>query len=195
MRLVKQSVADVQPITLADIKAQAYVTHSLDDAYLSACAAQGLDQVASDTNRAMVDTTWVLTGAGFAPVIKLPRPPLIEVVSITYIDAAGAEQALPEAGYQITVSDVATFVQPAAGKQWPATARGNANAVTVTYRSGYVQADGEGGTTGALPTAARHAALLWAAHLYQFREAVTTGQTYQLPSYRALIAPLEVDLI
>ncbi|WP_041522983.1 head-tail connector protein [Gilvimarinus agarilyticus] len=195
MHLVKQSVADVQPITLDDIKAQTNVTHSLDDAYLTACAAQGLDQVASDTNRAMVDTTWTLTGAGFTPVIKLPRPPLIEVVSIKYIDTAGTEQTLPEADYQITISDVATFIQPAAGKQWPTIQRGNANAVTVLYRAGYVQSDGEGGTTGNLPTQARQAALLWAAHLYEFREAVTTGQTYQLPSYRALIAPLEVDLI
>jgi hypothetical protein len=73
------------------------------------------------------------------------EPPLIEVLSITYIDSNGDVQTMDEADYHV-VRKVGpkcrrSVIELVEGGSWPST-RLQADAVTVTYRAGYVEEPG-----------------------------------------------------
>jgi len=194
MRLLKISAEDVEVITVADLKKQARVIHGDEDDFLHLLIKQALEQVSIDTNRTLTETTWQLSGARFPQCIHLPKPPFFELVSVIYVDQNGDEQAIDESQSQIIKSDVGASLYPAPGFRWPAVQSGNLQAVKVNFKAGYVIGKG-GAQAGELPTSLRQAALLWAAHLYDYREAVTTVQANELPSYRCMVSPFEVDLI
>jgi uncharacterized phiE125 gp8 family phage protein len=65
--------------------------------------------------------------------IRLPYGPVLEVVSVQYVDGAGASQSVDPADYGLTTGDI---LRPAYSTAWPA-ARNAPDAVTVTYRAGY----------------------------------------------------------
>lgn len=196
MNLVKQSTQALEPITVDELKAHSYITNPGEDDYLRTLIAASIAQVEADTNRTLVDTTWRLTSAYFPVAIPLRRPPVAEVLSITYTDPDGQTQTLDASAYTVVHNTVGATVHRAPGTQWPQVQRDNPAAVVVEYRAGYVLSDGAGGTNGTLPVSAKHAALLWAAHLYEYRESIITGGApHQLPSYAAMIAPLEVDIL
>lgn len=93
------------------------------------------------TRRALMPQTWDLVMDGFPyPEILVPRPPLIEIVSITYVDADGVEQTLDAADYQVSAPKGPRAgrgrIRPAYGKTWPST-RAQMDAVTVTFEAGY----------------------------------------------------------
>lgn len=86
--------------------------------------------------------TWamILDGAFPTTEIKLMRAPLIDVLSVDYVDSDGDTQTLTAspAEYQVVPSGSKTFgrVRPVSGSSWP-TPRDQADAVTVTFRAGY----------------------------------------------------------
>lgn len=51
--------------------------------------------------------------------IILPRTPLLQVVSIMYLDMAGAWQTMPSTDYVVDDSDAITRITPVFGKIWP----------------------------------------------------------------------------
>lgn len=68
--------------------------------------------------------------------IHLPRPPLMSVTSIQYVDTTGETQTLDPSLYIVDASQEPGRITPAYGKMWPAT-RHQIAAVTVTYVAGY----------------------------------------------------------
>lgn len=91
--------------------------------------------------------------------IVLPRPPLIEVLELTYRDEAGAGATLAaDAGYQLEIRDGFGELTPPINGAWPATQVGNRRAVEVTYRAGY--ADGE------VPEELKLAVMAYVRHVY-----------------------------
>lgn len=189
------SRADIQPITVDELKAHSVIPHDLDDALLQELLDEALEQVATDTGRTLVDTVWENVMPRFPDVIRLARPPVSEVISIEYVDTAGDLLTLPASAYQVSITAAGADVRPAPGERWPAAQPGNHNAVTVRFRAGYVLMDEDGKPQGELPKRARLAALIWAAHLYENREHMSPVQLYELPSYNSLIATLETGLI
>ncbi len=107
------------------------------------------------------------------PII-VPRPPLITLtpdatyttLGISYVDGNGATQTLSSALYQVDARSEPGRIVPAYGQSWPST-REQLNAVTITYRAGYTDAD-------AVPKRIKQAIGLLAAHWYENREAVGT---------------------
>jgi uncharacterized phiE125 gp8 family phage protein len=63
--------------------------------------------------------------------IRLPYPPVIDVVSVGYVDAAGVVQTVDPAGYELAGALVPVF-----DAAWP-TPRLQREAVRIRYRAGY----------------------------------------------------------
>ena len=68
--------------------------------------------------------------------IDLLLPDVQSIVSVTYIDITGTQQALPNTAYSLDPSFVPCYLFPAHGTEWPAT-YDSANAMRVRYTVGY----------------------------------------------------------
>lgn len=104
-------------------------------------------------------------------LIRIPYGPVIDIVTITYVDAAGVDQVI-EADQYILVG--AAGVRPIFGATWPA-ARSFPASVRIRYRAGYA-ADAEADPlVAAVPAPIMAAILLQAGDLYAFRETAVVG--------------------
>jgi len=162
MSLVLVTPPAVEPVSLAEAKAHLRIDDTADDAVVSALITTARNLVEEHTSRALVSQTWELQLDGWPCVIRLPRPPLVSVLSITYTDPNGAERTLAPAAYKVdTVTEPGRIVS-AYGLSWP-DCRDEIAAVRVRYSAGY-------GPAADVPAALRHAVLLTAAHLYDHRD-------------------------
>jgi uncharacterized phiE125 gp8 family phage protein len=145
---LKQTVApQAEPVSVAEAKAHLRVEITDDDDVIARLCAGARRRVERTIGRQLVTATWVLVKDFFAPIdlllprifgdlIRLPRPPLIEVLSVQYVDTAGVPQTLATTEYQVDALDEPGRLRPAFGKYWPAT-RWQLGAVTITYNAGY----------------------------------------------------------
>lgn len=92
--------------------------------------------------------------------IVLPFPPVVDIVSVSYLTAGGATAVLAPTGYELFGNQLST----AWNASWPATAS-RREAVRVQYRAGY----------DVVPYAIRAAILLMVGDLYANRETAVTG--------------------
>ena len=147
------------------------------------------EYVEAFTNRALITQQWRHTQDGFPPhyfetaspyietvsglqhpelldlhrdVIRLPKPPLISVDAITYVDPDGNTQTLDPSLYFVNTTEVRGEISRAFGQPWPAT-RWQQNAVTVDFTCGY------GATAASIPAQARRAMRLLVEHYYSNR--------------------------
>jgi uncharacterized phiE125 gp8 family phage protein len=81
--------------------------------------------------------------------IELPMPPVIEIVSVIYVDADGNEQEMDEDAYRLDNYQEPGWLLPAYGTTWPS-AYAVANAVKVRYLVGY-SIQGDSPETNPLP--------------------------------------------
>jgi uncharacterized phiE125 gp8 family phage protein len=110
----------------------------------------------------------VLDGFVYDP-IALPCRPILDIVSISYQDGAGAWQVLEAAAYELRGDELGT----AWGKSWPSTRayRGAGDAVKIRYRAGYESP----------PMPIRIAILMMVDDLFRNRGNVTTGTITEIP--------------
>lgn len=94
----------------------------------------------------------------------LPKPPLVSVTSITYVDTNGATQTLASDQYLVDSVSEPGRVTPAYGTLWPAT-RDQINAVTVSFTCGY-------GSAAAVPEGIKRWIRMRVSTLYENREEV-----------------------
>jgi uncharacterized phiE125 gp8 family phage protein len=127
------------PISLAEAKAGARLDGLDDQDALIAghirTAVDHLDGANGVLGRCLIRQTWEFRLSCFPAVIKLPLPPLAEVVSITYLDPAGAQQTLDPADYTVAGIGSDGTIRPAPGKSWPS-AQAVPEAVRVTFAAG-----------------------------------------------------------
>jgi uncharacterized phiE125 gp8 family phage protein len=128
--------ATVEPLTVAEAKAQVRSTQSAEDA-LVARYIKAMRQAAEDRlERTLLRTTWRATFDAFSPALRLPNPRLISVESLKFLDRDGAWQTLDPRDYLVDIASEPGFIVPAYGKRWPET-RCQINAVVVDYVAGY----------------------------------------------------------
>jgi uncharacterized phiE125 gp8 family phage protein len=151
---------------------------------LIAAAQANIDGPAGWLGRCLGVQTLEMRGWDFGFCDRLPYPPVINVLSVAYVDPAGAEQTLVSAEYQISSSG---FLEPSYGVSWPQ-ARYERDAVRIRYRAGYEE----------IPAPIKHAVLLMVSHWFNNRDAVTTtaAQPAVLPmGVEALLAPYRVGAV
>lgn len=125
-------------------------------------------------NRAVRQQFGTLQGGGFYPgmlpsvvgALQPPKPPLVSVESITYINPSGESAVMPTADYKVIPGDPGRIV-PTYGKIWPVSLP-QFGAITIRFTAGEPDA-----TT--IPAAAKAAVKLTIGHLFENRENVVVG--------------------
>lgn len=176
--------ATTTPISLQEAKDHLRVNHSDDDMLIQLLIKSVTDYVEGPYGflaRALIDQTWELTIDGFPTnEVKIPLPPLIEVVSVSYDDAAGDAHVLTISDYTVDNISEPGWIVPNSSSGWPSTFDG-INAVRIRYRAGYVD-NSTSPPSGEVPGDIKAALLLHLGSLYEHRETVVIGQTAtQLP--------------
>jgi len=173
------------PVSLDELKAQLRVQSNDENVVLQSYldAATGwLDGYAGVLGRCLISQGWSLSFPAFDVCLRLPFPDVSEV-TISYVDLAGSAQTVDENDYQLLEDAAGAFVTFVAGFAVPSTFM-RPDAVTVTIVAGY----GDG--AGDVPAPLRSAILLYAAHLYRNREAVSADTLTAIPlGVDALIQP------
>jgi uncharacterized phiE125 gp8 family phage protein len=139
MRVRKITDAAVEPVTLAEDKAQLRVDFADDDARITGYITAARQEAEDICQRTLITTTWESVFDGFPEdggPLRLLMARIIAASSLTYIDTAGVLQTLNPADYQVDVDSEPGYVAPGYDKAWPAT-RAVLNAVRVRYTAGY----------------------------------------------------------
>lgn len=159
----------VEPLGLTEAKAHLRVDNDDENALIESLIETAREQVENDTRRALMTQTLRLNLDAFpcdTDTIQLPRPPLVSVSSITYVDSAGTTQTWASSNYIVDAASEPGRVVLAYNASWP-TARAQANAIAINYVAGW--------TAATLPAAAKRLVALWVAHLFELREPVNVG--------------------
>jgi len=167
LKLTTPPEIDCAEPPVVDALQQAVITHHDDDSLVKRNVYAAMELVTAHTSRQLLTATWTLYADRFASEMQLRVCPVQSVVSVKYVDAAGALQTVAPSAYQLdAVSEPARLV-PAHGYDWPNT-REEMNAVRVEFLAGYDD-------WYSVPERAKQAVMLLAAHWYENREAVLVG--------------------
>lgn len=184
--LIEVTAPSVEPVSLDEAKAHLNITHDDDDELVERTIIAARRACERGCLRSFVTTAWKYTLERW-PVcnggrIVLPRPSLIAVSGITYLDTTGTRQTLSSELYVVSTAREPAVIIPAYGTTWPA-AREFMDSVQVSYTAGY------GATAASVPDDIRAAILLMVGHLYAHR-----GDENQEPpaAVRNLLAPYSV---
>ena len=166
----------IEPVTLAEMKLDLRIETACtaDDALITSLIKAARQYCEDYEYRAYITQT-ITKKMNWLPFeIILPKPNLLTVTSITYVDTAGDTQTLSSSLY-----DVDTFREPGAitrayNANYPSI-RGDINGVTIVYTAGY------GATTADVPEKTKSAIKLMCVHLYENRAAVTDTAMTELP--------------
>ncbi|MBP0439590.1 head-tail connector protein [Tianweitania sediminis] len=173
-------------ITLERAKLHLVVDYDDEDALIAgliSAATQWVDGPAGWLGRCLGKQTLELSLAcWWWGSMKLPYPPVIDLVSVKYIDADGAEQTTdPATSHEL--HDGRLWLGPAFGR--PKLAE-NPGAVRVQYEAGYAN-------TEQVPAPITTAILLMVGHLYRNREATGSSAVEAVPfGVEALLSPFRV---
>jgi uncharacterized phiE125 gp8 family phage protein len=139
MRLVLLTPPEVEPLTAEEAKTRLNIGGEVSDETMDAliaAARQQLDGGEGWLGRTLITQTWRGTLDEFpCHEIKIPLPPLQDIISVQYIDGDGVAQEVSADDYQI-VQGARPFIIPAYRKSWPST-RCQADAVAIEFIAGY----------------------------------------------------------
>lgn len=181
----RTSAPSVEPVTLAEAKVHLRVTHSSEDALITALIVAAREHVESVTGRKLISQQWELIQDAFpCGPVQLPFSPIITIDSVKYLDDDGALQTLDTAEYAKDTYSVPGWVSPV--DTWPST-YDTINAVTIAFTVGY------GATAADVPASLKAAMLLMIGDLFENREARSQGNAYQgNPAFDALVFPYKM---
>ncbi|MBL4869163.1 MAG: phage head-tail connector protein [Pseudomonadales bacterium] len=171
-----------EPMLLGEVKSDLRIDDDDNDLFLEGLIVVARDFAESETNRALISQTWDLNGDCFVPEVMLPKPGLISVDSISYVDADRIVQVLDSSVYQVDAVSLPGRIRPAFDQQWPTT-RKQMNAVTIRFTCGY-------GSRLQVPRGIKKAMVLLIGHYFKNREETTDKKQYTLPNgVSALLGP------
>lgn len=161
MGLRRTTAPAVEPVTLAEAKAQTRADSDADDGLIAALIVTARTDCENRTGRTMITSGWTLTADSFDGLCELPMPPAVAVTSISYVDSDGVTQAFDPSAYRIDLTTDPARLEPV--DEWPATAD-QIGAVTIVYTAGY------GATADDVPGPLKDWIKLAVADLYKNRE-------------------------
>jgi uncharacterized phiE125 gp8 family phage protein len=166
-----------EPLTLDEAKKQVHAEGTTDDdAWLEDIGIPAArDRAEAETGRVFITQVWTLWLDRWpcdGDYIEIPKPPLVDVVSISYFDQNGATQTWSASNYDVDAPAGPRCqrgrVSLAYNASWP-TVRSQMNAVAIWFTAGY------GETGAAVPPLLKAAMLMDLATLYANRENYVTG--------------------
>lgn len=177
-----------EPLTTAEAKSHLRVDISDDDTLIDAYVKAARQYVEEELGRALITQTWDYTLDEFpsdGSAIQLPKPPLVSVTSVSYVDTSGVTQTLSSSNYIVNTGTLKGEITLAYGASWPAT-REQAKAVTARFVAGY-------GAASAVPESIRTAVRLALGDFYDLRSASIVGESHVTnPAVAALLGPYRI---
>ena len=159
VKLRLKTLPDAEAVDLADVKAQLRIDEddTSYDAQLNILLPAARQWCENYQNRAYITQTWELALDKWPceRYIRLPRPPLIEVVSVTVTDDEGSES--PFLDYTLdTYSEPARIIG-----EWPKGRLADTNGIVIEYTAGY------GSNASDVPENIRQAIILLTVHWFE----------------------------
>ncbi len=170
MTLKRISDPGAEPLTLTEAKLHLRVEHTVDDDLITALIQAARERAEHLLGRSLITQTWTRVLDAFpAAEIELGVPPVQSISSVAYIDGNGDSQTMPSADYSLDNTTLPGWVLPSEDlSTWPSTLD-TANAVTVTFVTGY----GASGT--AVPAAIKAWMKMEIGTMYKHRESIAAG--------------------
>lgn len=184
-----------EPVTAAEVRAYLRIAHTSEDSTLTNFLIPAArSAIEASSRRCIAPCTLTLKldrfPAGIDP-IKIPRPPLRSITSITYVDGDGDTQTLSSSAYSVDVASEPGLVFLVYGGAWPST-RYIDNAVMVTAAAGWTDST-------SMPSGLRIAVMQVVGMLWEKREMLsgsdeTVTQAASITNMLdALISPYRVQ--
>ena len=170
----------VEPVSLAEAKAQCRIDTTTDDSYVVALIAAAREYVEAYMDESLIDRQYVMRLDAFPAVIELPRPPMSQTaertaVSITYVTGeSGATATLAATEYRVDRDGVPGKVRTLYAGSWPSHLL-DYGSVTVTWWAGR----GIDGT--AVSQRVKAAMLMLVAQWYERRMASDAANLSEMP--------------
>lgn len=186
--------ATAEPVTLEEAKEHCNITHTSDDALISALIQTATDHTETYLNRTLMEKSVtaycdIFPGHDHFP-IALPYPPLITVTSIKYYDTDDVQQTWSSTEYVVNTNNPDYgMIYPAQGYSWPTMRNDERDSVEIIYTAGYADTGGND-PADKIPVTIKHAIMLLISHLYENREATTIGHNFKID-----IAPLAYEAL
>ena len=201
----------LEPVAVADVVAQARIDPadaSADSAYISGLITAARQLCENECDRAFLAQTYALSlecfpyGGGYfnrairnnpsidswlpsnGGAIPIPRPPLISITSVVYLDPQAIEFTLDPSTYRVVKGSASpTRLLPKPNGIWPTTFPAPGS-VVITYQAGY------GTDPSSVPGGIKLAIQMLAASWYAQREAFTEGSLSEIPfGVKSILAP------
>lgn len=179
----------IEPVTVEEAKSQCLIDADITkfDADLLGWIKAARELAEEYTKRSFIEQVWVYSAPEFpgdgcawdSTAIILPRPPLIRINSVTYLDNDGARQALTDDLYFTVLDDEPPRLFPPYNTFWP-TGRVQQGAVQVEYVAGYPSAGSPVDAEG-VPARAKQAIKLMVGHWFANREAGAPVVLHEIP--------------
>lgn len=179
------------PVTRTLVKAQLDIAHTEKDTLIDgliAAAVSYLDGWTGILGRCLEEQTWRQDDDTFWRCFPLPLAPVISITSVKYDDAAGVEQTVDSASYELlTKDDGCSFVRMVDAFAIPSLHAETGPRVRVAYKAGWAQSGG----ASTVPDAIKQAMFLLIRHWFDNPTAVIVGTSAQVMpmAVDALLAP------
>ena len=138
MGLTQTTAPTDYPVSLDEVKQHCNIIISDDDGWLTSAIAAATRQIERRLDRQLVVSTWTYSRDNF-PVgleIELPKPPLMSVTSLKYMDLSSTQQTFSSAYYTVDTTREPGRIVLNYGYTWP-TCRGHIQDVSIVYKAGY----------------------------------------------------------
>ena len=188
MALTLVTAPTQEPVTTAEAKTHLRVSGSSHDTLIDTLisAARGLVE-ATLCKRALTTQTWDLFLDGFPRCILVPRPPLVSVTRVKYVNEAGTLTTISAADYRVDTKSAPGRITPAYNLTWPPT-RAVTNAVEVRFVAGY-------GNRTDVPQEIKQIVLLLVGVWFEHPEAVSSASLTEVPwAVSAISSSLRVHI-
>lgn len=171
--LTRISGPSVEPVTLDEIKTILEIDYDEHDASIEAMISAAREKLERRCGRSFVDQTWEYRTDAFESRLEMPLRPVLEIVSVKYIDEDGDEQEVDGSEYISVIGDFQSFIQPM--DEWPDDVFDRPDAVRVTFRAGYAYDEDASPVVPAenVPEGIKQAIRWIVGSMYESREHVT----------------------
>lgn len=176
MSLTRITAPALEPITLAEARAQCRCDGTDEDALLTIYIQTARQHAEGLLESALITQTWEQTLDAFpTDEIKLLKPPVLSITSVKYVDSSSVVQTITSTDYVLDAATLPGWLLPADGVAWPQT-NDVINAVRIRYTAGF------GPAASDVPAPIRAWMLLTVGYLFAQREREdVTGKVAAIP--------------
>jgi uncharacterized phiE125 gp8 family phage protein len=182
MRLKRTTDPASNPVTLAEAKLYARIDCTDEDDLITTLIQVATDYIERYLNRQLITATYVGSLDSFpSETLKLPKPPFLSVVSLTYINSSGARTGVSTSVYETNENGMYGELYLARNQSWPTDAECRENSIEVTFTAGY------GSSADDVPDPIKHAIKMLILDMYERREAQVDRALVDNPVFKNLL--------